>query len=61
MAIYLLVTSALLANLYHKFCKLLHEADFVCDSDEKKFLVLPVFGFLTTIGWVRLLHTHGFF
>ena len=48
MAIYQLVTSVLLANFYHKFCKWLNDDGYVCDN--KKFLSLV---YLTMIGWIR--------
>ncbi|XP_065896346.1 uncharacterized protein [Dysidea avara] len=48
MSVYLLVTSALLANLYTSFCD---EESEECGDDERNFLVLPLFGFLTLIGW----------
>ena len=50
MGVYLLVTSALLANLYKRYCNEEYEE---CTDDEKNFLVLPLFGFLTMMGWVR--------
>ena len=50
MAIYLLVTSSLLADLYRRFC----DQDFVeCEDDARNFLTIPLFGYLTMIGWVR--------
>ena len=55
MAIYLLVTSALLANLYNKYCDYGDYWSYEvikCGDDEKHFLVLPIFAFLTMAGWV---------
>ena len=50
MTVYLLVTSSLLADLYSKYC----DQEFVeCGYDERHFLTIPLFGFLTMIGWVR--------
>ena len=48
----MLVTSALLANLYTRYCDDI-EPFSECGDDERNFLILPVFGFLTMIGWVR--------
>ena len=56
MAIYLLVTSALLTNLYNKYCDYdywPYEEVIECGDDEKRFLILPIFGFLTMAGWVN--------
>ncbi|XP_065905153.1 uncharacterized protein [Dysidea avara] len=50
MAVYLLVTSALLANLYTRYCDEIDEFS-KCEEDERRFLVIPVFGFLTMVGW----------
>ena len=50
MTIYLLVTSSLLADLYRRYC----DQDFgECGDDERNFLTIPLFGYLTMIGWVR--------
>ena len=47
MAVYYLITSALIANLYNRYCD-----DGDCDADESKFTVFPVLGFIIMITWV---------
>ena len=51
LAIYWLITSALLADLYNRYC----ETGIDCNETEEKFIVLPVFGFVCMGAWVRWL------
>jgi len=51
LAIYWLITSALLADLYSRYCDE-DETGIKCEDDEKKFIVLPVFGFICMSAWV---------
>lgn len=47
MAVYYLITSAMIANLYDRYCD-----DNDCDDDESKFTVFPVLGFIIMVTWV---------
>ena len=51
LAVYWLISAALLANLYTRYCDdLPRDAD--CSDTDEKFILLPVMGFLTMAGWV---------
>jgi len=50
LAVYWLISAALLANLYVRYCD---ELD--CDSTDEKFILLPVMGFLAMAAWVSVL------
>jgi len=63
MAVYMLITSALIANLYTRYCHsddLDEDLDYYNDYDpvtcnEKgydKFSIFPIFGFIIMIDWV---------
>lgn len=58
MSIMLLVTSSLMANLYVVYCHYLeHQQPYYYDppkcgqNDERYFLILPIFGFITMVVW----------
>ena len=50
MAVYWLISAALLADLYSEYCNV--DDGFDCEEREKKFLVLPILGFACMGGWV---------
>ena len=54
MAVYYLITSALIANLFNRYCD---NGD--CDDDEDKFAVFPVLGFIIMITWVSMCMQSG--
>ncbi|XP_065908590.1 uncharacterized protein [Dysidea avara] len=47
MAVYMLITSALIANLYTRYCDDATE----CQGYERKFIIFPVFGFFLMVAW----------
>ena len=49
MAAYWLVTGALLADLYRRYC---NRDDVECGDEERRFTVLTVMSFITAGGWV---------
>ena len=53
MAVYWLITSALLANLYSRFCDEREEVEREdCNENDQRFILLPVFGFICMCAWV---------
>jgi len=53
MALYMLITSALIANLYTRYCDRQEDRGSECDDDvDAKFTVFPVFGFFILVVWV---------
>ena len=48
MALYYLITSGLIANLYVRYCDDKDE----CNDDDSKFNLFPVLGFFIMITWV---------
>ena len=61
MAIMLLVTISLMADLYRKYCGYVkdhptndpYELPAVCGKHQRQFMILPLFGYFTMIVWVR--------
>ena len=51
MAIYYLITSSLMSDLYTRYCD--DKAD-DCTEDDDKFSVLPTFGFFIMVAWVSV-------
>ena len=51
LAIFWLITSALLANLYSRYCDE-DDTGNDCGDTEEKFIVLPVFGYICMAAWV---------
>ena len=49
MAAYWLVTGALLADLYRRYC---NQNKVNCGDEERRFTVLTVMSFITAGGWV---------
>ncbi|XP_065895199.1 uncharacterized protein [Dysidea avara] len=49
LSIYWLISAALLANLYTRYCDNLSRH---CRDTEEKFLLLPIMGFLTMAAWI---------
>ena len=54
MAVYYLITSALIANLYTRYCDAQEDNDLECDEDDDKFALFPVFGFFIMVAWVSV-------
>ena len=54
MAVYYLITSALIANLYTRYCDDREDTPFECDEDDDKFALFPVFGFFIMVAWVSV-------
>ena len=52
MAVYWLITSALLANLYSRFCDNREDGGEDCNENDERFILLPVFGFVCMCAWV---------
>ena len=52
LAIYWVIISSMLANLYQRYCDDLEDRGSGCDNDDKKFITLPVMGFLCMGTWV---------
>ena len=53
LAVYWLITSALLANLYERYCdRRLEDVGSECGDNDEKFVVLPIFGFVCMGAWV---------
>ncbi|XP_065901965.1 uncharacterized protein [Dysidea avara] len=52
MAVYWLISAALLADLYSEYCNV--DDGFDCEEREKKFLVLPILGFACMGGWIAV-------
>jgi len=50
MALYMLITSALIANLYTRYCD--RETNECREDVEAKFIIFPVFGFIIMAIWV---------
>ena len=53
-----LVTGALLADLYRKYCNDQHTLE--CDGDDRKFTVLIVMSFVGAGGWVSVTKSNYF-
>ena len=51
-ALYWLITSALLADLYERYCDNIEDGGGECSDDDEKFIVIPVFGFVCMGAWV---------
>ena len=49
LAVYWLISAALLANLYTRYCD---DLPGDCDDTDEKFILLPVMGFLAMAAWV---------
>ena len=60
MAVYYLITSALIANLYTRYCDAQEDPNSECDEDDDKFALFPVFGFFIMVAWVSALHRFHF-
>jgi len=52
MSVYYLITSALIANLYTRYCNDKEDKGSECDEDDEKFIAFPVFGFFIMVTWV---------
>ena len=52
LAIYWVIISSMLANLYQRYCDDLEDRGGECDDDDEKFITLPVIGFLCMGAWV---------
>ena len=53
MAVYMLITSALIANLYTRYCDRQEDNGGECDDDvDGKFTIFPVLGFAILVVWV---------
>ena len=52
LAVYWLITSAMLADLYERYCDRLEDNKLECGDTEEKFVVLPIFGFVCMGAWV---------
>ena len=48
-SVYWLISAALLANLYTRYCD---DLPGDCDDTDEKFILLPIMGFLTMAAWV---------
>jgi len=56
MAVYMLITSAVIANLYTRYCDDLDDNGSECEDDvDGKFVVFPVFGFVIMVVWVSII------
>jgi len=55
MATYMLITSAMIANLYTRYCDDATE----CQGYEHKFIMFPVFGFFLMVAWVSDMNVYG--
>ena len=62
MGVMFLITSSMMSNIYAKYCEHLkdqynpfYDNDNHCGELEKHFLMLPVFGYITMVAWVRYL------
>ena len=52
-AVYWLITSALLADLYERYCDDIEDRlGGECSDNDEKFIVIPVFGFVCMGAWV---------
>ena len=61
MAVYYLITSALIANLYTRYCDALEDNNNVeCDEDDDKFALFPVFGFFIMVAWVSVFNNYNY-
>ena len=51
----LLVTSSWMVNLYVRYCDYVKDNyyGYKCGHNEGHFLILPIFGFITMVTWVR--------
>ena len=55
----MLITSAMIANLYTRHCDRKEDNNSECDGDvDGKFVVFPVFGFMILIVWVSIVRPH---
>ena len=54
MAVYWLISSALLADLYRDYCDELDDRDFECTDTDERFIATPVLGFVCLVGWVSV-------
>lgn len=54
MAAYWLVTGALLADLYRRYCSNADVPD--CNENDRKFTVLTVMSFVCAGGWVSIVY-----
>ena len=52
LAVYWLITSAMLADLYERYCDRLEDSNLECGDTDEKFVVLPIFGFVCMGAWV---------
>jgi len=64
LAVYWLIASALLADLYRRYCGE-DDGGFDCGNTEEKFFVLPLFGFICMAAWVSgrymyVIHIHTY-
>jgi len=54
MAVFWLISSALLADLYRDYCEELDDADRECNDTDERFIATPVLGFVAMVGWVSV-------
>ena len=54
LAIYWVISAALLANLYVRYCDDQDSRGDDCDGTEERFILLPVMGFLAMVAWVSV-------
>jgi len=60
MAVYWLISSALLADLYRDYCDELDDRsqdlgiDLECTDTDERFIATPVLGFVCLVGWVSI-------
>ena len=54
LAVYWLISAALLANLYVRYCDKVEDQGGECDGTDEKFILLPVMGFLAMAAWVSV-------
>lgn len=51
-AIYWLITSSLLSDLYERYCDRQDDRGQDCGDIDEKFVIFPVFGFICMSAWV---------
>ena len=54
MAVYYLITSSMIANLYTRYCDDKDDRGDECTEDDDKFSVFPTFGFFIMVAWVSV-------
>jgi len=54
MAVFWLISSALLADLYRDYCEELDDRGIECDDTDERFIATPILGFVTMVGWVSV-------